>query len=139
METVTDFTKSVNKESSLRLLQKIVKKHPKAKNIHIYLDNASYYVAKWLRQQLEGTKIVFHFLPTCSPNLNLIERLWKFFKKEILYNTYYETFEEFLSACKNFFRCRTKYKAELRSLLNEKFHLYKISEWNSQPGGVYYV
>jgi transposase len=124
-EMVTDFTKSVNKESSLRLCRKIEKKHPKAKKVHMFLDNASYYVAKWLRQQLEGTKIVFHFLPTCSPNLNLIERLWKFFKKEILYNTYYETFEEFLSACKNFSRCRTKYKAELRSLLTEKFKLYK--------------
>jgi transposase len=122
-ETVTDFTKSVNKESSLRLCRKIEKKHPKAKKVHLFLDNASYYVAKWLRQQLEGSKIVLHFLPSYSPNLNLIERLWKFFKKEILYNSYYETFEEFLSACKNFFRCRTKYKAELRSLITEKFQL----------------
>jgi transposase len=124
MDLVTDFTKSVNKESSLRLLLKIIKKHPKAKKIHIILDNASYYVSKWLKEKLKGTKIVFHFLPGYSPNLNLIERLWKFFKKEILYNTYYEKFEEFVSACKNFFRCRTKYKAELRSLLSEKFHLY---------------
>ena len=121
LETVTDFTKRVNKESSLRLCRKIEKKHPKAKAIHIFLDNASYYGAKWLRQQLEGTKIVLHFLPSYSPNLNLIERLWKFFKKEILYNTYHETFENFLSACKNFFRCRKKYKEELRSLLSEKF------------------
>jgi transposase len=119
MELVTDFTKSVNKESSLRLLLKIIKKHPKAKKIHIILDNASYYVSK----RLKDTKIVFHFLPGYSPNLNLIERLWKFFKKEILYNTYYEKFEEFVSAYKNFFRRRTKYKAELRSLLSEKFHL----------------
>jgi transposase len=124
MELVTDFTKSVNKESSLRLFLKIIKKHPKAKKIHIILDNASYYVSKWLREKLSGTKIVFHFLPSYSPNLNLIERLWKFFKKEIVYNTYYERFEVFVSACKNFFRCRTKYKAQLRTLLSEKFHLY---------------
>jgi transposase len=122
--TVTDFTKSVNKESSLRLCRKIEKKHPKANEIHMWVDNASYYVSKWLKEKLEGTKIVLHYLPSYSPNL--IERLWKFFKKEVLYNSYYATFEEFLSACKNFFRCRTKYKAELRSLLTEKFHLYKI-------------
>jgi transposase len=124
-DIMTDFTKSVNKESSLRLFQKIIKKYPKAKAIHLFLDNASYYVAKWLKEKLKDTKIVLHPLPSYSPNLNLIERLWKFFKKEILYNSYYETFDEFLLACKNFFRCRTKYREKLRSLLTEKFHLYK--------------
>jgi len=54
-------------------------------------------------------KIKLHFLPSHSPNLNVIERLWKFFKKEILYNTYDEKFSDFLASCKSFFRCRTKY------------------------------
>jgi transposase len=125
LETVTDFTKSVNKESSLRLFRKIEKRHPKAKAIHVFLDNASYYVSKWLQEKLKTTKIVLHYLPSYSPNLNLIERLWRFFKREILYNTYYEKFEDFLSACKGFFRCRTKYRERLRSLLTEKFHRYQ--------------
>ena len=127
LETVTDFSKKINKESSLRLCCKIEAKHPKAKKIHLFLDNASYYKAKWLEEQLKlrGSKIVYHFLPSYSPNLNLIERLWKFFKKEILYNTYYEKFEDFLAACKGFFRCRTKYRDHLRSLLTQNFHLYK--------------
>ena len=124
-ETVTDFSKTINSASSLRLFKKIESRHPKAKAIHVFLDNASYYIAKWLKERLKGTKIVFHYLPGYSPNLNLIERLWKFFKKKILYNKYYEKFEDFLSACKNFFRCRTKYQAELRSLLTEKFHRYQ--------------
>ena len=122
---VTDFTKSVNKESSLRLFKKIESKHPQAKAIHVFLDNASYYIAKWLKEKLKGTKIVLHYLPGYSPNLNLIERLWKFFKKNILYNKYYERFEDFLSACKSFFRCRTKYREELRTLLAENFHRYQ--------------
>ena len=129
MDIVTDFTKSVNKESALRLFLKMIKLHPKANKIHIYLDNyldnASYYVARWLKEKLKVTKIVLHYLLSHSPHLNLIERLWKFFKKKILYNTYYATFEDFLLACKGFFRCRTKSKEELRSLLTEKFHLYE--------------
>ena len=125
LDTVVDFTKTVNKESSLRLFQKIIKKHPKAKVIHIVLDNATYYTSRWLKEQLIGTKIMLHYLPGYSPNLNLIERLWKFFKKEILYNRYYEKFDDFVAACKGFFRCRTKYREKLRSLLREKFHLYK--------------
>ena len=127
MDITVDFTKRVNKESLLRLLLKVEKKYPKAKKVHGILDNASYYVSKWLKERLNGTKIVLHFLPSHSPNLNLIERLWKFFKKEILYNTYYEKFSDFLSACKGFFRCRTKYKDQLRSLLNEKFKLYEMN------------
>jgi transposase len=125
MDIVTDFTKSINKESSLRLFKKIEKKHPKANVIHIVVDNASYYIARWLKEQLESTKIKLFFLPSHSPNLNVIERLWKFFKKEILYNTYYEKFADFVEACQGFFRCRTKYKKELRSLLTENFQLYE--------------
>jgi transposase len=126
-DIVTDFPKSVNKKSTDRLCRKIEAKHPNAEKIHLFIDNASYYTARWLLEQLKlrKSKIVLHFLPTHSPNLNIIERLWKFLKKKILYNTYYEKFEDFLSACKNFFRCRTKYRAELRSLLTENFQLFE--------------
>ena len=125
LETVTDFSKTINGESSLRLFRKIEAKHPDAEVIHVFVDNASYYVSKWLKGKLEGSKIKLHYLPGYSPNLNLIERLWKFFKKKILYNQYYEKFEDFLTACKGFFRCRTKYREELRSLLTENFHRYQ--------------
>ena len=45
---VTDFAKSVNKESSLRLFKKIEAKHPKAEKVHVFVDHASYYIAHWL-------------------------------------------------------------------------------------------
>ena len=124
LETVTDFSKSINGASSLRLFKKLEAKHPKAEKIHVILDNASYYISKWLKGKLRGSKIILHYLPGYSPNLNLIERLWKFFKKKILYNTYYEKYDDFLAACKSFFRCRTKYRDELYPLLAENFQLY---------------
>ncbi len=58
-----------------------------------------------------------------SPNLNLIERYWKFFKKKVLNNRYYETFGEFKLACERFFRKRKKYLPELQALLTEYFHI----------------
>lgn len=125
LETTTDFAKTINGESSFRLFKKIEAKHPEAKAVHVILDNASYYISGWLKDKLKDSKIVLHFLPGYSPNLNLIERLWKFFKKKILYNKYYEKFEDFVSACKSFFRCRKKYQAELRTLLVDNFHQYK--------------
>ena len=88
------------------------------------VDNATYYKSKPVQEYLKNSRMELHFLPGYSPNLNLIERLWKFFKK-ILDNKYYETFDEFLSACKNFYRCQTKYHDELRPLLAEYFHQYQ--------------
>lgn len=63
------------------------------------------------------------FLPPYAPNLNLIERFWKFFKKKILYNRYFETFDEFKVACEDFFANPASYRSELRSLLTEKFEI----------------
>jgi len=61
------------------------------------------------------------FLPAYAPNRNLIERLWKFFKKQVLYNRYYETYDDFRTACKDFFNNPQRYRSQLRSLLTENF------------------
>jgi len=63
------------------------------------------------------------FLPAYAPNLNLIERYWKDFKKMILYNRYYESFTEFQRACENFFENTEKHLPSLRSLLAENFQI----------------
>jgi len=76
-----------------------------------------------LKHYVRGTKIKLIFLPPYSPNLNLIERYWKFFKKKVLNNRYYETFEEFKPACQSFLRKRKKYLPELSTLLTENFHI----------------
>jgi transposase len=62
-DIITDFPKSVNKESTDRLCRKIEAKHPDADVIHLFIDNASYYTAKWLLEQLKlrKSKIVLHF------------------------------------------------------------------------------
>ncbi len=126
-EVVTDFPKTINDRSTWRLFQKLEAKHPNAKKIHVIMDNATYYKSKWLKKKLETSRIVPHFLPAYSPNLNLIERLWKFLKKKILYHQYYEKFDDFVTACKSFFRCRTKLRDDLRSLLAENFQLFNTT------------
>jgi transposase len=79
LETVTDFTDSINSQSTMRLFDKLEAKHPDAKVIHIIVDNATYYKSVLVKEYLETSRIKIHFLPGYSPNLNLIERLWKFF------------------------------------------------------------
>jgi transposase len=98
--------------------------HPKAKTIYMIMDNANYcysHEVETYRQQLG--KIKFIFLPPYSPNLHLIKRLWKFFKKNITYNKFRETFTDFKQACQDFFKNIKNYKALLRALLTENFHI----------------
>ncbi|MCK5511019.1 transposase [Candidatus Parcubacteria bacterium] len=63
------------------------------------------------------------FLPPYSPNLNLIERLWKFFKKHVIKNGYYGTFEKFKKAVFEFFENFEQYKPELEKLLTLNFEI----------------
>ena len=76
-----------------------------------------------MREYLEHSRIEILYLPPYSPNLNLIERLWKFFKKKVLYNQYYEKFEQFRKSCLDFFKKKNlrKYRKELETLLTDNF------------------
>ena len=121
LEPTTGFYDTINANSTIDLFSKIEAKHPEAERIYIIVDNARYYRSRLLKEYTEGTKIKLIFLPSYS--LNLIERYWKFFKKKVLNNRYYETFGEFKRACESFFRKRKKYLPELQMLLTENFHI----------------
>lgn len=126
LEPTTGFYDTINAQSTIDLFAKIEAKHPDAQVIYIIADNAKYYHSCLLKMYLKKTKIKLIFLPAYSPNLNLIERYWKFFKKKVLNNHYYETFGEFERACESFFRKRKKYLSELRNLLAENFHIQTV-------------
>jgi transposase len=123
LEPTVRFYETINAQSAKDLFTRLEAKHPKAKVIYVIVDNARYYRSRWLKKMLKGTKIKLIFLPPYSPNLNLIERYWKFFKKTVLNNQYYETFAEFKRACESFFRKQKKYWPDLLTLLTENFHI----------------
>jgi len=123
LEPTTGFYDTIDADSAIDLFSKIEAKHPEANAIYVIVDNARYYRSRLLKEYTEGTKIKLIFLPPYSPNLNLIERYWKFFKKKVLNNCYYETFEAFKRACESFFRKRKRYLPDLRMLLTENFHI----------------
>jgi transposase len=87
------------------------------------MDNAAYNRSSRVRALAEELGIRPIYLPPYSPNLNPIERLWKFFKKKVLYNKYYPTKTEFEDACTGFFRYIRKYRGELSTLLTDEFHV----------------
>ncbi|MCB0338532.1 MAG: transposase [Bdellovibrionales bacterium] len=75
--------------------------------------NARYYRNRLVREFLKTSKIQILFMPPYSPNLNLIERLWRFFKKVVLYNQYYEKFTDFRIAILHFFKNIKRYRTQL--------------------------
>lgn len=95
--------RTLNAESTIRFFQKIEEAYPCMRKIHVFCDNASYYRNKAVQQYLTTSKVTLHFLPPYSPNLNPIERLWKWMKEQVIYNTYYEHFEDFKGAVLGFF------------------------------------
>jgi transposase len=114
---------SINSQSSIALLEQMLKEQPLGM-LYIILDNAKYYRSKLVQKFLgQNQRIQFVFLPPYSPNLNIIERLWKFFKKKITYNKYYEKFAVFKEKCLEFFANIDKYKIEIESLMTENFQL----------------
>lgn len=128
IETMTAqvrFDDTINAASTIALFAQIEAAYPEANRITIILDNARYYRSKVVAEYLEHSRIELKFLPPYSPNLNLIERFWKFFKKQVLYNQYYETFNRFKSACEDFFDQLEIYEKQLRSLLTENFEIIR--------------
>ena len=95
--------KTLNSSSTITFLKKIEDAYPTKKKIHLFCDNARYYRNKDVINYLKNSKIELHFLPPYSPDLNPIERMWKWMKERTLYNTYYREFDDFRSAILGFF------------------------------------
>ena len=97
--------------------------------ITLVLDNARYQKCKIVLELAKALDIELLYLPPYSPNLNLIERVWKFVKKKCLYSKYYSEFKEFKKAiadCLN--QSDTTYKQELDSLLTLRFQLFENAQ-----------
>ena len=73
----------INADSVCLLLRQIVAAGL-PRPITLVMDNARYQHCKVVQALARSLKIELLFLPSYSPNLNLIERLWKFVKKECL-------------------------------------------------------
>lgn len=98
--------------------------------ITVFLDNALYQKCRLVMLTAASLQIELCFLPTYSPNLNLIERLWRFVKKECLYSTYYPSFEPFKSAIVNCLNnTHTKHKPALDTLLTLHFQLFEKTQF----------
>ncbi len=112
-----------DQSSTKRFFDLIREEYPDTTPIHLFLDNAKYQKCYTVQEYAQEKNIVLEYLPPYSPNLNLIERFWKFTKKVLVRNQYYETFDEFHKAFESFFLSLDDYRTSLESLLTLKFEI----------------
>jgi transposase len=120
---VVQAAETINADAMITLFIALETKHPDAQTIHVILDNAKYNHAIKVQEYEKTSRVKIHYLPTYAPNLNLIERLWKFYHKKVTYNKYYEKYPQFKTASLDFFKNIDRYKEELDTLLVENFHI----------------
>jgi len=97
------FDDSINADPTIALFVQLERFYAVATYIYVICDNARYYQARAVQAYLKNSRIKLVPLPAYAPNLNLIERLWNFFKKQILYSQYYESLNTFRKTCEEFF------------------------------------
>lgn len=112
-----------NKETIKIFLKEVKRLYPKAEKITIFLDNARYQRNYEVIEFAHNLGIILHFMPPYSPNLCLIERVWKFFKKKVIKNTYYEDFDDFFKFVSKFFQEWDLYMPQLQNLLSLNFEI----------------
>lgn len=122
--TMTNTT-YINANTIVEFLKQLKQKYPD-KAIAIVLDNARYQHCFFVNVWAKSLGIHLLFLPPYSPNLNIIERLWRFTKKEILNAKYYDSPSLFHQAINNFFQTiNTNHKKQLEKLLTLNFQFFE--------------
>ena len=118
---------NVKSESNILLMEKILNENQDKRRIILVLDNAPMNKSRKVKEFVEkqNGRLELYYLPVYSPNLNLIERLWRFSKKKLLSNKYYASFTRFEGVIKDFFERRIhRMKKELTRLMTLNFELY---------------
>jgi transposase len=116
-----------NRELMISYLKHIKEQNMSSDVIYIVLDNAKYNRCYEVQDLAKSLNIELIYLPPYCPNLNLIERLWKYFKKKVMKNHYYQTFDEFNDTVCQFFANITNNIDELKSLLTLNFGIIKAN------------
>jgi transposase len=119
----------INAESLCSLLRKLAALHL-AVPITLFLDNARYQKCALVQATAASLNIELCYLPAYSPNLNLIERVWKFVKKQCLYSHYYADFTAFKAAIESCLQeMPTTHQSALDSLLTLRFQRFEKAQF----------
>ncbi|MBM4457458.1 MAG: IS630 family transposase [Chloroflexi bacterium] len=123
---------NIDQDKLVEFLPLLRTQHPGPGKLYLLLDNARYNYTQAVSAEARRQGIQLDYLPPYSPNLNPIERLWKFARKEFFKDKYRETFAIFRSQLDDFFAHLDQYRDRLRSLITTNFELLPEC-WQSLP------
>jgi transposase len=114
---------NINGAQFVNLLRLLRSAHPEVERFILYVDGARYYtspvVKAWLKRHPE---FLLSTIPAYSPNVNLIERMWKFLRAKALCR-WHKTFEDMQVAVSEVLDHLEDYRDDLRTLMSETFHI----------------
>lgn len=123
---------TVDATSTIRLLAALETLYPTLALIHVFLDNARYHHAQAVRAWLArpGCRIKLHFIPSYSPHLNPIERLWGVMHRNVTHNRCHASIRDFAEATFTFLReTVSKDWATLRDSVSDNFRVINPAEF----------
>lgn len=125
IDVTSRFSPTLNAQTTIEFFDQIQLKYAHLTRIFCIVDNATYYKNKDVKAYLNNPacKLKLVFLPSYSPNLNYIERLWKFLKKYIIGVKYRQKFKEFEEDIGYFLNHIENYHTQLKPFIGNKLHL----------------
>lgn len=122
-EVVMADYKTINSENVIDWLKQIETFYSGKKIIHLIVDGAGYFKSEETKKYLKDSKIRLKILPPYSPNLNPIERFWKFFNQKCRANRDFESLKIFRQASYDFFDNLKAYDKILQSWITDNFQI----------------
>lgn len=123
LQVISRQSEVVNEDAICEMIRAVRGKKSFKNRIYLIMDNARYNKSRKVKRLAERLRVRLKYVPPYSPNLNLIERLWRFFREKILSMKSYESLDIFKETCSNFFRGIRKYERELRTLMTDNFQI----------------
>ena len=120
--TVSARYDTINAESIIQHLQILRDAHGEKGTIYFILDQAPYHRAEVVAREAEKLNVILKFLPTYSPNLNPIERLWKVMNENVRNNRFFKSAKDFKQSINDFFKnIFPKIGSSLGQRINDNF------------------
>jgi Transposase and inactivated derivatives len=103
LEVMTRDYDQINSGKFIDFLKYLEACYSKAPKIHLFVDQGSYHTSQETKEYVKNSRVILHYLPAYSPNLNPIERLWKIMHEYVSNNKFYLKGKDFIAAVRNFF------------------------------------
>lgn len=125
MCVTTEAYETIDQHSMAQYFKTLRKAYPKAPKIHLIIDQGPYNRAKNTKEAAREYGIILHYLPTYSPNLNPIERLWKVMNEKVRNNVVFSSAKEFRKAILHFFaEIWPRIATSMKDRINDSFQTF---------------